>query len=66
MPETRSLRATVQSSSRSAYLFLGYAMFAWGVNVSIVKVLSSHLEALPLSAVRMLLALVFRLGNSLA
>lgn len=33
-------------------------MFAWGVNVSIVKVLSSHLEALPLSAVRMLLALV--------
>tara|TARA_R110000850_G_scaffold114322_1_gene229132 strand:+ start:6990 stop:7919 length:930 start_codon:yes stop_codon:yes gene_type:complete len=58
MPKSMLHSVVDQRNSRTAYVLLGYAMLAWGFNVSVIKLLSTHLEALPLSAVRMLLALV--------
>ncbi|MGE8497235.1 MAG: DMT family transporter [Pseudomonas sp.] len=50
--------AAQRRSTVIAYGVLAYAVLIWGANVSVIKVLTEDLPALPLSALRMILALL--------
>ncbi|MDX1726110.1 MAG: DMT family transporter [Pseudomonas sp.] len=53
-----ALAAEARKSTSTAYGVLTYAVMIWGANVSMIKLLAADLPALPLSALRMLLALL--------
>lgn len=50
--------AAQRRSTVIAYGVLAYAVLIWGANVSVIKLLTTDLPALPLSALRMILALL--------